>query len=105
MKPWLKQPGECHDSKGIPIYPGDLLRSFHFRGQRRRIFYLYHVAIFDSEAGGMRMMPASYLEPTIPRTGGDPLLSDDLALATEVVHGPIVGDAILFTERPRKSHD
>ncbi len=61
MKPWLKQPGECHDSKGIPIYPGDLLRSFHFRGQRRRIFYLYHVAIFDSEAGGMRMMPASYL--------------------------------------------
>ena len=29
-RPWLKQPGEVCDSRGVPIYPGDLLKSFHF---------------------------------------------------------------------------
>lgn len=46
-KSWLKQPGECHDSNGVPIYPGDLLRTFHFTGPRRRKWYLYHVAVYE----------------------------------------------------------
>lgn len=99
MGNWLKQPGECCDKNGIPIYPGDLLRTFHFTGPRRRKYYLYHVAIYDAEAAAMRMLPTKWLEPTAPRDGGNPLLSDGLAASTEIVEGPSVGDAVLFTER------
>jgi hypothetical protein len=71
-KSWLKQPGECHDSNGVPIYPGDLLRTFHFTGPRRRKWYLYHVAVYDTQVGAMRMMPVEYLEPSVKREGGNP---------------------------------
>ena len=32
-----------YDRRGIPIMPGDLLRSIHFKDYRRRWHYLYHV--------------------------------------------------------------
>jgi hypothetical protein len=103
---WLKQPGECHDRRGVPIYPGDLLRSFHFRGKRRKMYYLYHVAILDVAAGGMRMIPASHLEPTNrdahDSRGGDPLLSDSLTAIAEVIDGYGPEPYIDFKDRPRK---
>ena len=32
-----------YDRRGIPIMPGDMLRSVHFKDYRRRWNYLYHV--------------------------------------------------------------
>lgn len=52
IKPWMKQPGELHDSRGFPIYPGDLLRTPHFRGARRKQYYMYDVAVMCQ--GAMR---------------------------------------------------
>jgi len=102
VRPWLKQPGECVDKHGIPIYPGDLLKTFHYRGRRRKRNYLYHVAVMDTEAGGMRMIPTKWLEPSKPHDGGSPLLSDDLAGDAEIIAGGKVGEWVCFDERPRR---
>jgi len=102
---WLKQPGECVDMHGIPIYPGDLLKTFHFTGPRRKKYYLYHVAVFDTAATAMRMMPASYLDPAIHRTGGDPLLSDGLAAGAEVIDGRGPDQFLSYDERPKRKPD
>lgn len=98
-KPWMKQPGECHDSRGVPIYPGDLLKSYHFTGARRKRYYLYHVAVYEN--GGLFMVPVSDLEPTKANQGGKCLLSDELAANAEVIHGYGPGDCLDYTDRPR----
>jgi len=101
-KPWLKQPGECCDKNGIPIHRGDLPKTPHFTGPRRKRYYLYHVAVRDEDASAMRMMPVQYLDPGVKREGGMPLLSDDLAANAEVIDGMIVGDAVLYDERKKR---
>lgn len=100
-KPWLKQPGECYDIKGVPIHPGDLLKSYHFTQARwRKRNYLYHTACYLD--GAMWMVPTAELEPTLVGRGGKCLLSDDLAATVEVIlgHGP--GDCIDYTDRPKR---
>jgi hypothetical protein len=99
-KPWLKQPGELYDKHGRPIYPGDLLRSFHFieaRYRRRR--YLYHVAVMRD--GAMRMEPTAFLHSR--KGGGECLMSQELLDSNEAEiidgHGP--GDCLDFYDRPR----
>jgi len=85
-KPWLKQPGEVHDSRGVPIHPGDLIRSFHFIGPRRKRHYLYHTAVYRD--GAMHMVPTSHLEHT-KDDGGCCLLSQSLmdGYESEVISG------------------
>jgi hypothetical protein len=101
MKPWLKQPGELHDLKGYPIYPGDLLRTFHYYGPRRKRNYLYHTVVYRD--GGLRMVPTEHLEPTKVKGGGDCLLSEDFAQHVEIIsgYGPHK-DHLDYTDRPRK---
>jgi hypothetical protein len=100
-KPWLKQPGECCDKRGVPIYPGDLLKSFHFQGARwRKKYYLYHTAVYENEA--MWMVPTSHLEPTKVKGGGKCLLSDDLAGEAEVIAGCGPEDFLDYTDRPKR---
>jgi hypothetical protein len=84
----VSKPGEIFDKKGVPIYPGDLIRSFHFRGARRKIYYLYHVAVLKN--GRMWMVPTCYLDPTIKDTGGRCYLEQNNLLQAEVIsgHGP-----------------
>lgn len=100
-RPWLKQPGEVCDKKGVPIHPGDLLRSFHFR-QRwwRKKHYLYHTAVYRE--GAMRLIPTCHLEPTRAGTGGDCLLSDDLGREAEVINGCGPGGLLCCTDRPKR---
>ena len=101
----LRGPSECHDSKGYPIYPGDLLRTPHFIGPRGRRYYLYHVACLETTKEGhdyLRMVPARYLESTIKRTGGDPLLSDEIAEETTIISGYGPGELLDYLDRPRK---
>lgn len=100
-KPWMKQPGELHDRKGVPIYPGDLLRSFHYVGRRRKVYYLYHTAVMRD--GAMCMVPTSHLEPTKAGGGGACLMSDGLAANAEVITGHGPGDCLSYEDRPKKS--
>jgi len=40
LRPWFKLPGELHDKRGVPIYPGDLLKTHHFTDGRGRKYWL-----------------------------------------------------------------
>jgi hypothetical protein len=98
-KPWMKQPGELHDINGVPIYPGDLLRTFHFRSARRReLHYLYHTAVYRD--GAMFIVPTSHLEPTKVSGGGSCVLSQDLLTNTKVIHGHGPGAYLDYKDRP-----
>jgi len=98
-KPWLKQPGELYDLKGVPIYPGDLLRSYHFTGARRKRYYLYHTVVLD---GGLRMVPTSHLEPSKSKEGGSCLLSQDLADNAEIIAGYGPKGCLDYCDRPKR---
>lgn len=96
-------PGSVYDKKGRPIYPGDLLRSFHFRGARRKVYYLYHVAVWSEKWQTMEMVPTCYLEPSKPDTGGRCWLTQDAVdrEQTEIIHGSGPGDLLSYEDRPR----
>lgn len=100
IKPWMKQPGELHDMNGVPIYPGDLLRTFHFQGRKRRKYYLYHTAVYRD--GAMHMVPTAHLQPTKIKDGGACLMNDDSAVNCEVIHGYGPKPYIDYLDRPKK---
>lgn len=95
----LKQAGELHDLNGVPIYPGDLLRSYSFTEPRGRKFYLYHTAVLVD--GYMRMIPTSHLEPTLVSGGGSCWITQALASNSEVINGHGPGDCLDWTEREK----
>lgn len=103
---WFRGPGECHDSNGYPIYPGDLVRQFHFRGPRGRHYFLYHVVCLErcekTDHEYLRIVPVSYLDQSQKRSGGDPMLTDDMAATLTILHGHGPGDCLDFLDRPRK---
>ena len=99
-KPWMKQPGELVDSRGIPIYPGDLLRSYHFTDRKGRKYYLYHTAVYRD--GAMVMVPTCHLEPTRIKGGGSCLMSDEIAATIKVISGYGPGDCLDHIDRPRR---
>lgn len=97
--------GELYDINGVPIYRGDLIRTFHFRGPRRRIWYLYHVAVLKD--GRLELAPTSHLEPTKIGGGGrcmasQSLLNDNKA---EVISGSGPDGCLCFIDRPRRKTD
>lgn len=63
VKPSECRPGDVCDVKGVPVYPGDLIRTYHFRGCRGRHHYLYHVVTQDAD-GVLHLTPASWLAMT-----------------------------------------
>jgi hypothetical protein len=85
IKSWWKQPGELSDKNGFPIYPGDLLRTYHFTGARRKKYYLYHVAVFIN--GYMELVPTCHLQPDRVSGGGRCMLSEALAAKYEIISG------------------
>ena len=93
---------QFYDKRGVPIYPGDLLKTFHFRGARwRKNYYLYHVAVKDD--GYMKMYPVCWLEPSKQRNRGGPcLLSHEHAAETEVIQGYGPPPYLDYTDRPRR---
>lgn len=98
-KSWWMLPGECYDKRGIPIYPGDLIRSPHFQTKRKK-YYLYHVAVFNGEY--MEMVPTSHLHEPLQQGGGRCLLSQNLVDDAEVIHGHGPGEILDAWDRPRK---
>jgi hypothetical protein len=104
-KSFRRASGECCDKHGIPIHIGDLLRTPHFRGPRRKLYYLYHVAVFDQACCAMRMISVRHLDEGLrthpDHRGGCPLLDDRLASEAEVIDGCMI-DGKLWNERPRR---
>lgn len=104
-KPDINKPGDFHDRRGIPIYPGDLLKSKHFYCRaERRWYYHYHVATFEDTWGhGRRMMmtPTQWLDPSDKRCGGRCAISQDLMDNAEVISGHGPGATLSHYDRPR----
>jgi len=103
----MTKPGEVYDKNGVPIYPGDLLRTFHFTGPRRRKWYLYHTAIFNQQHQCMEGVPTSEIEPSLVGRGGRFWLHQEImdGEQCEVIEGPSIGEHILYTERPRRKKE
>jgi len=97
----VKSEATLLDSTGREICPGDLLRSPHFIGARRKQYYLYHTAVMRD--GRMRMVPTCHLEPTKAGGGGDCLLSASIAKTTTIIQGYGPGDILSFEDRPKRS--
>lgn len=99
------KPGECHDKRGVPIYPGDLLKSYHFTGWKRgkwgQRYYLYHVAVWREDEQTMEMVPTSYLEPSKRNQGGRCWLTQEHAKTVEVISGCGPGNVLDHTDRER----
>ena len=99
----MMNPGEVYDRKGVPIYPGDVLRTFHYKSRRYgRYLWLFHVAVFNEKHGVMEMHPASWLDPKKKRDGGSCWLTQDTAAGTEIVQGYGPGRNDDFTDRKKK---
>lgn len=103
MKP---EPGKVFDIKGVPIYPGDLIRTYHFR-DKRRTYYLYHVAVWNAEQAAMEMVPARNLALTPKEQnlqGGrcwalQSILDDGQSV---VIAGTGPGECLDYLDRPRR---
>ena len=98
-KPWMKQPGELHDKRGIPIYPGDLLKSPHFIGARGKRHWLYHVAVMRD--GAMFLVPPRHLITEEIKQGGSCMASQALVSESEIISGHGPGDCLGYEDRPR----
>jgi hypothetical protein len=97
---WQKQPGELFDKRGVPVHPGDLIRSYHFRDRRGKYYYLYHTAVFKD--GAMYMVPTEHLEPTKVSGGGSCMLSQELMENATVISGCGPKPYLDFSDRPRR---
>ena len=93
-----------HDRKGYPIYAGDLLKTYHFTGARKRKYYMYHLVV--SYPGGDRMICASalltYQNEKLPGCLVSCTAVDGVLYDTEIVSGfgPL-REYIDFEDRPR----
>jgi hypothetical protein len=96
---WWTKPGQIHDSNGYPIYPGDLLRSYHFRGKRNKTYYLYHVAVFVN--GYMEFVPTSHLQPEEVKDGGRGMLGQNYEGHFTIINGHGPEPYLSYEDRPR----
>lgn len=96
----MSEAGKYHDRRGVPIYPGDLLKTDHFVGRRGKRYYLYHTVV---EVGDhLEMVPTSHLEPTLAdRCGRCRLSSTRPDLESLVINGFGPGDLLSYEDRPR----
>lgn len=85
------------DKNGREIKDGDLIRQPHFRGARRKQFYIYHVAV--DRGGRLYGVPVSELSPTVKARdgGGTFILTGDILKAVEIIDG--YGDGSFWHDR------
>lgn len=95
----IVMPGDACDCKGRPIYPGDLLKSYHFTDRRRRKHWLYHVAVY--QRGSMEAVPVCHLQPGMEKEGGRHWIRHDNSGGFEIIHGFGPEFGMSYKERPR----
>jgi hypothetical protein len=102
--PVKTMPGQVYDRRGVPIYPGDLIRHYHFTGARRKRYYLYHVAVWSELNQTMELVPTCHMDPAIARDnpGGRYWLIPDTMIEPEVIHGSGPGSCLDFDDRPKR---
>ena len=88
---------QAWDANGFPIAPGDLIRSFHFIGARRKRHYLYHTVVMRD--GELWMIPTCHLEATKTGGGGDCRIWERQLAGREIISGVDEGGRD-YTNRP-----
>ena len=111
MKPRLPIdtiPGDLCDRNGVPIYPGDLLKTYNFTGPRRRKWFMYHVVTQDV-SGVLHATPTAWMAKTERQrqlSGGQCYLhslADEGGVIrdTEVIDGYGPDGIVCYTDRKR----
>lgn len=95
----MTEPQKFIDKNGREIVPGDLLKSYHFTGARKKKYFLYHTAVFFNCR--MEMVPTDHLELTKISGGGRCPMSKEMAANCEIIYGSGPGDILSFDDRPR----
>lgn len=93
------KPGDLQDKRGVPVYPGDLLKAYHFTDVKRRKHYIYHVV--TERYGRLWATPTAFLHRT---SGGGECLLDYYAgegFDFEVISGCGPGEILDFNDRPK----
>jgi hypothetical protein len=88
-----------HDLKGIPFYPGDLVKHYHYTGARNKKYYMYHV--IANVDGILYAIPTSHLEPTRVKGGGQVPLKWANFAEPEIISGHGPEPYLTYEERPR----
>lgn len=78
------------DEIGNEIMEGDLLRIFHFRGARRRVHYMYHIAVLSECSGKLYWSAKAY---HVPGNKGHYWLKAIADIETRRLHGVVVLDS------------
>jgi hypothetical protein len=103
----MSAPGTVYDRRGYPIYPGDIVKTYHFTGARGKKYYLYHMVA--ETKGQMWLMGMEYQD-------GRPIFVERCRVEaagwfdeetgrleqTEIVQGYGPGDLIDYEARPRR---
>ena len=100
MSDIAKSGGEAFDCKGRPIYPGDLLRSYHFTDRRRKRHWLYHVAVIRE--GHLEAVPTCHLQPGMEKQGGSAWIHKSDSDRFEIISGFGPGDILSYEDRPKR---
>jgi hypothetical protein len=93
------------DKTGREIVPGDLLKTFHFTGARKRRHWLYHTVV--QEEGRLWLVPTCWLEPTKVSGGGRCCIGwldtalDGFLRDCEIISGHGPGAILSYEDRPR----
>jgi hypothetical protein len=92
-----------HDKNGVPIHEGDLIRTPHYIGGRRKQHYLYHVAV--EREGVLFMIPTSHLVPDLVKGGGACRLDigiREYGSTAEVISGHGPAPYLSYEDRPKQ---
>ena len=98
-----------YDKKGIPIEVGDLLKTFHCVGPRRKKYYVYHVVIEKHGKLPWLTTLLTGIDKSHPEYESRYFcfpIRQDTVLESEVIYGPYRtdpdADLIAYDERPRR---
>lgn len=100
MSDVAKEGGEAFDRNGRPIYPGDLLKSYHFVDREGRIHHLYHVAVIRD--GHLEAVPTCHLQPGMEKEGGRAWIFKSESGRFTIISGFGPGDCLSYEDRPRR---
>lgn len=92
---------QFYDKNNRPIFPGDLLRTFHYTGARRKKYFLYHTVV-KGQGDFLYMVPVCHLEPTFAGGGGRCLLKYGHPEEAEIIYGSGPDPYLCYDERPRR---
>ena len=93
--------GTIRDRTGREICEGDLLKTYHFTGARKKRYWLYHVVVRNDTDLCLDLVPTQYLAGEAFQNGGRCRLRQEYVTDSEIISGFGPGGILSFEDRPR----